>query len=320
MILAHLATSTNQKVFYPEGSIKDVAAVEQEWAKAGTAMIPYNPGFGTSAGSPGGVVIASLPPLPQALYANIDRAIALMERIAGIYAVQQGQPDAGQGTFRGVLAQDEMGLRRMKQKLDGAHASLERVGNVMKDYAQKIYTEEKVIRLVNPSGELVETTINQQFPQTTYDYQAERINDVTIGRYDLVIQAGSTLPQNRWSRFDNLMQMFDRGLVDDIAVLRGSDIEDAEEILERNSVLSQQRQALQNYAEQLSEVQGDLQTAQREAQHANQRTELSKFQAKLAMLEADVKTNVRTFSIGLKETRKRVEAEETAAAKRQQPQ
>lgn len=311
LILAHQATSTNMKVFYPEGSIKDKQAAEQDWAKAGTAMIPYNPAFGTSAGSPGGIVFAQLPPLPASLYQNMDRTIALMERIAGVYAWMEGEGGQQQGgTYRGTLAHDEMGQRRMKRRLDMLHTSLERLGNVMKDFAQRVYTEQKVLNLVNPSGERRQTIINQQFPLPTFENAAKLINDITSAHVDIQIVAGSTLPSNRWAKFDNMLQLFDRRIVDDIAVLRASEFPDADQILERNAIYMQQTQALEQYQEEITKLQGDLQTADRAERNALKRVELAKFKAGLDALENRVGADAQIFRAGL--------AREKAAAKQQQ--
>lgn len=298
LILAHLATSTNMKVFYPEGSIKNKAAIEQEWSKAGAAMIPYDPAFGIGGDSPGGIKLAPPPPLPAALYANIDRAVAMMERIAGVYATQQGET-IGQTsqTFRGTLAQDEFATRRMKHKLDVIYGSLERLGVVMLDYAQYVYTDKKVIRLLNASGEHKQSTMNDSLPFTDYTSEAEKINDITRGRYDVMILGGSTLPSNRWSKHATYMEMFDRGIVDDFAVLRSAEIADAEEILARKSMYSELRSANQQLEEQLKTIQGDLQTADRKAVNAEQKTLLAKFATRLAKIEAGISANAQVHNV-----------------------
>jgi t-SNARE complex subunit (syntaxin) len=100
------------------------------------------------------------------------------------------------------------------------------------------------------------------------------------------------------------MEMFDRGIVDDVAVLRGSELPDAEEILERKAIVMQQQQALQQYEEEIKKMKGDLQTWTREAQHAKQKAELEKFKAGLARMEAEVKKDISIFKFGLESDRK----------------
>lgn len=310
LILAHTASSTNLKVFYPDGSLVDKTLIEQEWSKAGTAMMPYDPAYGLGGGTPGGIVIVTPPPLPSALYENMDRAIALMERIAGVYAVQQGEPTSAPNTYRGTLVMDEFGLRRMKFKLDLLYHSLSRLGQVAVELAQHVYTSEKVIRILQPTGVEKEVSVNAlQYNEMTGD--ASRINDITVGQYDVMVVAGSTLPSNRWARLDTYLQLYERGLVDDVAVLRGTELPDAEEILERRSLMQQQAQALEQYQAKIQELEGDLQTKQREAQHANEKAELEKFKSRVKGFEQEVKKSVDLF-------RFTVDNERAAETRRQQ--
>ena len=125
-----------------------------------------------------------------------------------------------------------------------------------------------------------------------------------------MIVAGSTLPSNRWALLETYLQMHERGLVDDIAVLRATEIPDAEEILERNGIMKQQAAALQQHAEQIASLQGDLQTWEREAMHSKQKAELEKFKSRLAKLEAETRKNVEVFRFGLDKDRVRIQASE----------
>jgi hypothetical protein len=301
LILAHAANSTNMKVFYPDGSIEDVDAMEQNWGKAGTAFIPYDAAFGGANGSAaGGIVIAAPPPLPTALYTNMDRAYSMMERILGIYSIQAGDPSMAPSTYKGTLAIDEMGQRRIKGKMDTVYASLTRIGQVMRDYAQHHYTEEKIVRIFAPSGDIKETTINYDSP----DELAKKINDITSGRVDVRLIPGSTLPNNRWAKQQVDLEMFDRGIIDDIAVLKHSEYTDANEILERKSIYVQLQGALESYQKQVSDLEGDVQTWQREAQHAQQKAELEKFKSSLARLSTKVQKDAEQFGFKLKQQEK----------------
>jgi hypothetical protein len=308
LILAHAANSTNLKVFYPDGSIRDVGAMEQNWGRAGSSFIPYDPTYGVGGATPGGIVIAAPPPLPNALYQNMDRAYQLMERTLGVFSIQQGDPAGTPDTYRGTLAIDEMGQRRMKGKLDQIYTSITRLGRVMMDLAQYTYTDQKVIRLLGPSGETTTSTVNE----TVINYDdptptAKRVNDITIGEFDIKIVYGSTLPNNRWARLAVDMDMFQQGIIDDIAVLKHSEYPDAEEILARKSVYAQMRGALEQYQQQIKELQGDLQTWQREALHAKQRTELEKYKASLATISAEVEKNADLLTMTLNDATKRAQ-------------
>jgi hypothetical protein len=299
LILAHAANSTNVKVFYPDGSIQDMDYVQQMWGKAGTAMIPYEPAFGLGGSTPGGIVIVAPPQLPTALYANIDRAVMFMERTLGVYSTNEGDPARTPDTFRGLLALDEMGQRRILGRATSVYNSLTRLGEVIRDLSQWVYQEPKIIRLLQPNGEQVESAINI----INYDDvtgEAEKINDITIGHFDIQIIGGSTLPLLKSAKQEVDMQMFDRGIIDDVAVLKHSDYPDADEILQRKSLLMQLGRAVEGYEQEISDLEGDIQTWQREALHAKQRTELEKFKTKLQAMGADAKASATVFRAALK--------------------
>ena len=278
LILAHLANSSNLKVFYPEDSITDPESWEKEWMKAGAAFIPYNAEFGQR----GGVEIVAPPQISAALFAHLDRHIGLMERIFGVYSTGQGDPSAQAETARGNILTDEAGLRRMAGKLKTIYASLSRLGQVSFEFAQDIYTVEKTMRIVNPqNGKQEEVTINQQLPQADYTDSIVRINDIAKGKVDLIVMAGSTLPSNRWALLQEYKEMFQLGIVDDKAVLENSEIPDADQILERTGMIKQLQQALQGAQEEVKNLKGDLQTANRAAVNALQRLEVEKGVKKL---------------------------------------
>lgn len=306
LILAHAANSTNIKVFYPDGSIQDMDQFEQMWAKAGSAMIPYDPGFGAGGGSPGGIVVAAPPPLPNALYENLDRARELMQSILGIFATQQGDPSAQAQTYRGTLAVDEMGQRRIKGKMDQIYVSLRRQGEVIRDYCQALYSEEKVFRLFSPSGDQRKASVNQ-IVWDDVTQAAHTINDITVGHYDIMVLPGSTLPNNRWAKLELDLQMYDRGLVDDIAVLKHSEYPDASEILERKSIYSQLQGQIGQITEELKKVTGDLQTAERKAVNADQRVIVEKAKSRLDQLLHKVEADATVFKDRMQSTAARAE-------------
>jgi hypothetical protein len=48
----------------------------------------------------------------------------------------------------------------------------------------------------------------------------EKINDITVGKYDIIVVSGSTLPSNRWARFEYYMELYKSGLIDQTEVLK----------------------------------------------------------------------------------------------------
>ena len=115
-----------------------------------------------------------------------------------------------------------------------------------------------------------------------------RMNDVTVGRYDVQVVSGSTMPSNRWARFEYYKELFQMGVIDQVELLQQTDVADMEGVLERSGQAAQMQGQISQLEEQLKKVKGDLQTAQRESLHDRKRVELKDFEVKLAKMEAQM--------------------------------
>jgi len=286
LILAHAANTTNQKVFFPQGSIQDPGYYEEKWSQAGAQMMPYDPAYGQR----GGIEVAAPNQLPAQLYQNQDRFIQLMQQTLGIFSLQQGDPSKAPDTYQGTLSLDEFGKRRLKSKKDDIEYSLERVGDVATRMAQKLYRPDKVIRLTQPNGETVEQKLGVPGPQQTGQQKLDlqRFQEMMSIPYDVMIEGGSTLESNRWAKLQQYMEMYSAGIVDDVAVLKHSDLPDAESILQRKSMYSQMQKNIQSLQTTIDNLKSDLQTAQRAEMRAKKEAEMSDFKAKLDRVEGDL--------------------------------
>ena len=144
---------------------------------------------------------------------------------------------------------------------------------------QQLYTEEKVIRLVQPNGTEKEERFN--FYAEDANGEVAKFHDVSTGSYDIVVVSGSTLPTNRMALLNNYMEMYKMGLIDQVEVLKKSEIVDIEGVLERSGQMQQMQAQNQQLQEELKKVKGDLQTADRESVHAKKRLEVEKFSSTL---------------------------------------
>lgn len=274
LIIAHASNTTNQKVFVQRGSV-DRKQVEKDWAKAGSALIEVDM---SEFGAP---TFAPPAPLPNELYKNESDARRDIQEILGIYALGQGDQAQAPPTFKGTVALDEFSQRRIKSKKDDIEEFLNQLAKVVVQLIQKTYGEEKVIRLVQPNNTPKEVIINQPVYNEYSGDMIRMANNITVGRYDVVILSGSTLPSNRFARFEYYMDMYEKGLIDQVEVLKQTEVVDIEGVLNRHSELNSMQQQLAQAQETIKNLQGDLQTATRETQHARQKAELEKFKASL---------------------------------------
>ena len=278
LIVAHASSSTNVKLLIPRGSMNK-KQLEEEWAKAGTAVIEFDPELGQP-------IVAGPVPLPNELYKNEADAKQDIERILGIYTFMQGDVGGAPQTFKGTIAMDEFGQRRINSKKDDIESSLNQLARSVVGLIQFVYQSEKTIRLIQPNNKPVEVKINQNIYDDVSGQLIEKINDITVGKYDIIVVSGSTLPSNRWARFEYYMELYKSGLIDQTEVLKQTDVADMEGVLERAGQMQKLMKQVQQQTEQIKKLKGDLQTAQRESIHDRKRVEVKEFEKKLAKAEA----------------------------------
>ena len=278
LIVAHASSSTNVKLLIPRGSMNK-KQLEEEWAKAGTAVIEFDPELGQP-------IVAGPVPLPNELYKNEADAKQDIERILGIYTFMQGDVGGAPQTFKGTIAMDEFGQRRINSKKDDIEASLNQLARSVVGLIQFVYQSEKTVRLIQPNNKPAEVKINQNIYDDVSGQLIEKINDITVGKYDIIVVSGSTLPSNRWARFEYYMELYKSGLIDQTEVLKQTDVADMEGVLERAGQMQKLMQQVQQQTEQIKKLKGDLQTAQRESIHDRKRVEVKEFEKKLAKAEA----------------------------------
>ena len=271
LTLSHAQASAGLKLLVPEGSVDDLGQLEQDWANP-NAVIAYNPEFG-----------APHFPAPQSLsnefYNLISRIEHYIDLSLGIPELMQGFNEGAPETVRGTAMLAEMGETRGKSKLRDIEGSLNRLGKSIYNLAKNHYTYEKTFRIVQPNNDITEFTVNM------YDNKQQEINaivnDITIGHYDVRIISGSTLPSNRVAEYNMYLEAFKMNLVDDVEVLKKTEIFDKEGVLQRKGRMQQMQQYIATLENQVKELKGDLQTADRETVSARKRTETEKFKSRL---------------------------------------
>ena len=278
LVIAHATNTTNQTLILPLGYGMNKQEVREEFARAGTSVFMAQPD--EKGKIP--VTVISPPPLPNELYKNMEDAKREINDILGLYPLMQGDSSSAPATFKGTVALDEFGQRRIRSKRDDVEAALNKAAKVCVEYMQSTYTEEKTIRLLQPNNKPKYTELNRPVYHEYSGEVIERINDISVGSKDVIVIGGSTMPSNRWARLDYYMDLFEKGILrDDETVLRETDIRDVDEVIARSSIRAQLEQALGAAQEEVKKYKGDLQTRERELFHKNQQYELEKWENEL---------------------------------------
>ena len=280
LTLSHAQASAGLKLLVPEGSVDDLGQLEQDWARP-NAVIPYNPEFG-----------APHFPAPQSLSGEFYNLISRIEHYIdlsfGIPELMQGFKESAPETVRGTAMLAEMGETRGKSKLRDIEGSLTRLGRNIYNLCKGHYTYEKTFRIIQPNNDITEFTVNNMYDDKGQEVNAIT-NDITIGHYDVRIISGSTLPSNRIAEYNMYLEAFKLNLVDDVEVLKKSEIFDKEGVLQRKGQMAQMQSYIKQLEEQVKKLSGDLQTAERETMSSRKRAETEKFKGRLNEIENDTK-------------------------------
>jgi len=205
----------------------------------------------------------------------------------GIFELSQGNPEAAPRTASATMQIEDFGARRVKSKLRDVEGSLKRLGMVIYNLAKSHYTFQKTFRVVQPNNDLDEFTVNQLYDDKSKEVMAMQ-NDLSVGQYDIKVVGNSTLPSNRWGRFEYYKELYQLQVIDQVELLKQTDVADMEGVLERADQRNKMQSQIQQLTEQNKKLKGDLQTAERESKHDRKRVEIKEFEKKLAKAEAKI--------------------------------
>jgi len=285
LTLSHAQASAGLKLLVPEGSVDDVGQLERDWANP-NAVLEYNPEFGEPH-------FPAPQPLAGEFYHLIDRVEHYIDLNFGIPELMQGFKEKAPDTVRGTAMLSEMGESRGRSKLKDIEGSLNQLGRCMYNYAKGHYTFQKTFRIVQPNNDLTEFSVNNRLYDDKSNELMQIENDISLGQHDVRIISGSTLPSNKVAEYNMYLEAYKLGLVDDVEVLKKTEIYDKEGVLQRKGMMAKMQSYIQQLEGQVKELSGDLQTADREAVHAKKQVITEKFKSDLNEVMSEAKNKER---------------------------
>ena len=275
-VMVHNASlGSSLRWMYEEGSID--AEIWEKYSSSPGALLPIRPGVER----PNPVMPA---PLSNAFFGIVQQGKQDMEYLAGIYSSMMGDAGGASETYRGMLALDEYGTRRIKQWM---HTSIEpalrQTGKIVLQYAQATYTANKKFRIIQPSALQEEQEREINIP--IYNDMGKAIGksmDISALKFDVRVISGSTMPVNRWAYLEELKQLLQMGVVDDIAVLAETDLKNKDKIAQRKSLYAKLQGQLQQLSEAIKDKDGTIETLERQLVQAG---------IKHKVMQADVEIN-----------------------------
>ena len=296
LALSHAQASAGLKLLVPLGSaINGLEQLERDWANP-NAVIEVD----TSQGEPH---YPAPTPLASEFYRLIEQAEFYIDFIFGLPEMMHGFSEKAPQTVRGTERMMMLGSERPKSKLRDIEFGINIIGRLLYSFSKGHYTFQKIFRLIQPNNNINEVSVNTLYSDmnpTVIDIAKDRNN---IGQHDVRIEAGSTLPTSKWAEYGVYFEAYQAGLVDRTEVLKKNpEIFDKESILSRMSEIAQLQQANEQLQQEVKELRGDLQTAQRESVQDKKRVAVEKFKRDLSEVRSDAKAEKKVQANKLADT------------------
>lgn len=260
------------------------------------AMLPVNPGS-----EPPGVIQPIA--LPSAFLEVVQLGGNYIDETLGASPLAQGKMQPTDTTYRGLVAMDEFGTRRIRAWVtDVVDPSLEFLAKIWLQYARLKYKSKKVFRIVNPDNKKVQ---EYQINVPVYNDLGElvdRWNDMSTLKYDIKFVSGGTLPSNRWAKAQEYMELYKLGLIDDIAAIAELDVSDKEGVIKRKSLYAQLTAQVAQMEEELKKYKGTNETLERQIIQAG-------ITDKIKEADVEIRSRVAQHKAGLDSDRSQFKAE-----------
>lgn len=152
------------------------------------------------------------PSVQAALMTQIQQAGLDIHATTGLEPASLGNvPELKSG--KAILAQQAMGDRGSFVFSDNLNKSIQYCGDILVDLIPKIYDTPRMVRTLNIDGTSESQPINQEslneFGEVVIDGQTNQpvmVNDITVGKYDVVIETG---PAFNTQRQESAQQLID---------------------------------------------------------------------------------------------------------------
>ena len=285
LALSHAQASAGLKLLVPLGSVDDIDQLEKDWANP-NAVIEVD----SSQGEPH---YPSPQPLAGEFYRLIQQSEFYIDFIFGLPEMMHGFADKAPETHKATERMIALGSERPKSKLRDVEFSINKLGKVLYNLSKGHYTYKKIFRLAQPNNNITEVMANfyTDVSGAILDLKKDRH---ILDQHDIRIESGSTMPSSKYAELAVYLEAFQMGIVDRYEVLKKNpEIFDKEGIMRRTEEKQLMEQQMQAMSEQIKNLQGDLQTAQRESVSDRKRVEVEKFKSRLSEVNSESKADRR---------------------------
>ncbi len=188
---------------------------------------------------------------------------------------------------------DESSSRKQNWKILPIYDMLTKTAKVITQWMPNIYDQQRTLRIVSPTGEENEVTLN--IPVIDDKTGAvKKLYDMETASFDVRVVVGSTRSTSPMAELQKDLSLLSAGIYDRTQVIMNmkGDIDKAS-LMQRMSEISNLQSQLAQAQEELNRMRGDLQTREREVFHANMRAEISEATKPVSDAVSNIKSNAK---------------------------
>jgi hypothetical protein len=142
--------------------------------------------------------------MQEALSASDD-----MKAIMGLYDASLGAR-SNETSGRAIMARQREGDVSTFHYIDNLNRAMRHAGRILLDLIPKVYATPRVVRVLGPDGQAKAVQINQPARQADAGGQLrkiEKIYDLTVGKYDLIVRAGPSFTSRREEAANQMLEL-----------------------------------------------------------------------------------------------------------------
>lgn len=180
---------------------------ESEWAGANNTAYSYLRYKMTDInGQPAPPPIRQVPEQPPSAIMAAAQSITMdLQAVVGI--ADPNQLPSGNISGKALQGQQQQIDMTNFHYYDNLTRSIAHTGRIILDLIPKIYSSERVMRIIGDDGKPELTTINQKSGQQDENGIEMILNDVTVGEYDVVMDTGPGYNTKRQEAVDSMMSL-----------------------------------------------------------------------------------------------------------------
>lgn len=165
-------------------------------------FMPYNPDPATGGAAP---QRSGAPAVQSAILQQINQASMDLYHVTGMQPPSfAANPELKSG--KAIQAQERLGDRGQYIFTDNLAKSIEYTAEILIDLIPRIYDTERQIRIMMQDGETENVLVNQEIIDTQTG-QPTIVNDLTIGKYDIVAETGPAFATQRQESAQQILDL-----------------------------------------------------------------------------------------------------------------